>query len=575
MLNFIISMIQAKTSMFVIQNYGTLTIINGTLSNINKNAYSLSTSDYLYVGSNGAMFTLNSVLQNSSYSGFTSSISNVTFDTIYSKEGGAFYFGSSSNIQNVQSNTITMNSMIIQNSFAYSNGLLSFISGYQYVLITRSLFQSNTGVKWEADLYVKQFGSLEIFNSTFTLFSISNSSDSIGQSITISMSTSKTLSFKLTSVTFKWSSTAFDKTTYKTYLSGDVALTKASPIMFISGDLITTNCTFSNWFSSKNGGVMFINANTNYTDTGSTFTQNAATTGGALYLVQTNVSLTNTIFTYNYANNGGAISAVSSSKIQKFNGVNCNYNYAYTGGWLYSKGESFAIIDSSKFSYNIASEASSVIYFFGTNPSFISNSEISNNDCNGKYTIALLFANMTITGIIVKDNTADEVSNGIFIAFSNVIIDNSIFNTITFPNNTKTPIEASDYSYLAGWYISVSSEAIIKITNTSFQNGYSNYGGAIYISGTSDVTLSSWNFTTWTSYYFGGAVYASGFLTLTINSCNFFNNYWYSSGCDLYLNLGGKTTLNRTKFNFHEISSIYVYGGYFYASNILMTTKFN
>ena len=299
-------MIQAKTSMFVLQNYGSLVIINGTVSNINKNAFSLNISDYSYIGNNGAIFTLNSVQQNSDYLNFTSSISNVTFDTIYSKEGGAFYFGPSSNIQNAQSNTITMSLITIQNSFAYSKGLVYFSSGSQYVTITNSKFSSNTGIGGEADLYVNQFGSLEISSSLFTSFSSMDSKNTSGQSITISMSSMSDppyLSFKLTSVTFKWSSTPFDLTTYKNYLSDKVALTKASPIIFNSGILITAGCTFSNWFSSKYGGVMFIDSDANYTDTGSTFTQNAAHLGGALCLSQATVSLTNTIFTYNYYNN--------------------------------------------------------------------------------------------------------------------------------------------------------------------------------------------------------------------------------------------------------------------------------
>ena len=296
-------MIQAKTSIFVIQNYGTLAIINGKLSKINNNAYLFNSTDYSYVGSNGAIFTLNSVQQNSDYLNFTSSISNVTFDTIYSKEGGAFYFGSSTNIQNTQSNTITMSLIIIQNSFAYSKGLVYFSSGSQYVTITNSTFSSNTGIGGEADLYVNQFGSLEISSSLFTSFSFLNSKNTTGQSITISMSSMSAapfLSFKLTSATFKWSLTAFDSTTYNSYLSDTVTLTKASPIMFSSGILITAGCTFSNWFSSKNGGVMFIDSDANYTDTGSTFTQNAAQVGGALCLSQATVSLTNTTFTDNY-----------------------------------------------------------------------------------------------------------------------------------------------------------------------------------------------------------------------------------------------------------------------------------
>ena len=567
-----VDMIQTKTSMFVIQNYGTLTIINGAISNINKNAYSLSTSDYSYVGSNGAIFTLNSVQQSSDYSSFTSSISNVTFDTIYSREGGAFYFGSSSSIQNAQPNTINMNSINVQNSFAYSNGLLSFISGSQYATITSSKFLSNTGVKGEANLYVKQFGSLEISSSIFNSFQFLDSSRSTGQSITISMTTPTTLSFKLTSVIFKWSSTEFDAAIYKTSLSDSVTLTKASPIKFSSGVLITTNCTFSNWFSSQYGGVMFVDADTIYTDIGSTFTQNAAKIGGAIYLSQATVALTNTIFVYNYANYGGAINAESSSKIQTFNGVNCNYNYvSSSGGWLYWKGESNAVIYNSKFSYNYADETSSVIYFLGANPSSISNSEFTNNISKIGYTIALLFADMDFTNITMKDNIANSDTSGVFINFWKVTINNSQFNITLFPNGASNSSDASSSSNLLGGFISVSSGANVVISSTKFQNGYANNGGAIYISGNSIATLNNWSFISWASGSYGGAIYASGFSSLVVSNCNFRNNNCKIQGWDLYLNYGKTILISEVKFLVNLYQSVYIYGGYITVFQISIT----
>ena len=567
-----VDIIQATTSMFVIQNYGTLTIVNGTISNINKNAYSLSTSDYSYVGSNGTIFTLNSVQQSLDYSDFTSSILNITFDTIYSREGGAFYFGSTPNIRNAQSNTITMSSITIQNSFAYSSGLLLFISGRQNVAIKSSQFLSNTGIKGEADLYVKQFGSLEIFNSLFTSFQFLDSSRSVGQSITILINTLTSLSFKLTSVTFKWSSSAFDAATYKTYLADSVTLTKASPIMIGSGALITTNWTFSNWFSSPYGGVILVNPDTMYTDSGSTFTQNVAKIGGVLWLSQATVTLANTIFTYNYANYGGVISAENLSKIQISNGVNCNHNYvSYNGGWLYLRGQSTAVINNSKFSYNSADETSSVIYFLGTDPSSISNSEFTNNISKIGYTIALLFADMDFTNITIKDNIANSDTTGIFINFWKVTISNSQFNTTIFPNDVSTSFDASSSSNLLGGFISVSSGANIIISNTSFYNGYAYTGGAIYISGNSIVTLSSWTFAYWTSGLNGGAIYASGFISLKIINCKFMNNNCKNQGWDLYLIYGKTVQLEVSTFLINSYQSVYFNGGNIKISQISIT----
>ena len=148
--------IKSQLPIFAIQNYGSLSITNGTISNINQVAYSYSTSDYLYVGSNGVVFSLSSVQLDNSYPAFISTISNITFDKIYSREGGAFYFVFSSNAQNAQSNTVTMDKITIKNSFSYSNGMMYFYSGKQFVSITNSIFFIKYWKKGEADLKAKK-----------------------------------------------------------------------------------------------------------------------------------------------------------------------------------------------------------------------------------------------------------------------------------------------------------------------------------------------------------------------------------------------------------------------------------
>lgn len=80
-----VDMILDYSTMFVIVNYGPLTLKNGVVKNINSNAYALSTSDYAYVGSNGAVFDLNYIQLASSLSTLTNTITNITFDTVYAK----------------------------------------------------------------------------------------------------------------------------------------------------------------------------------------------------------------------------------------------------------------------------------------------------------------------------------------------------------------------------------------------------------------------------------------------------------------------------------------------------------
>ena len=51
--------------------------------------------------------------------------------------------------------------------------------------------------------------------------------------------------------------------------------------------------------------MIFSDTNSVFIDSGSTFTQNAARSGGAIYFVKTNISSTDTNFTENYAYDAG------------------------------------------------------------------------------------------------------------------------------------------------------------------------------------------------------------------------------------------------------------------------------
>ena len=566
-----VNMIQAKTSMFVIQNYGTLTIINGAISNINQNAYSLKTSDYSYVGSNGVMFTLNSVQQNANYLSFTSSISNVTFDTIYSREGGAFYFGSNLNTQNAQSNTITMNLITIKNSFAYSNGLMFFASGSQFVTISNSNFQSNKGVEGEADIMFQKAGSLSI-SASFSLFS-SSSVDS-GQSITFDFDDSVNFNVKLSSVTIKWSNEVFDSTKYVGYLSSyPTNSIIRSPITILSGKIESSNWVFSNCFATNtNGGIIYIEGSSTFSDTNSVFKENASMLGGAVHITQSTATFSGTTFLNNYSLNGGAIAAVSSSSITIQNNVNWSSNYvSKEGGWLYAIGESKTSIDLSTFSHNYAGSKSSAIYFLGTGANTFSNSVFSNNNADKGNTISLLFASTQISNLTFTNNYAGSESAGIFITFSDVTIENSSFSTTEFPNNELTLKSAASSASLFGCYISISSGASVTISNSNFENGYAVNGGAIYVSGNSKLTIRMSNFITWAAKSYGGAIYASGFESLNISNWKFTSNIGSLAGCDLYLN-SGTSIINNSEFLLDSSqTSIYIIGGDFTGQSINMT----
>ena len=497
--------VRGQTSIFGLKSYGPITITNGIIQNINRNAYLYDTSGFSYVTPTGGVFIFNSRQNNSLSLSSVYSVANLTFSNIYARKGGAFYFGVYSQVTAAHINNITLDSITIQNSVSYENGAISFAAGSQFVTITNSKFLSNIGVNWEADIKIKTTGSLQISNTSFKYFSSSN--ESSGQSITIAMEIPFNFTVNVSNITMIWSNTQYDNETYISYVNtAESQLIKPSPILMNSGSLQSTSSMFSNWFNSLNGGVIQVKSNSLYFDNGSTFTQNAATLGGALYLKNSIASLTNTVFTYNYAESGGAINLDSGSIITTFIGVQWDYNYGINGGWINSTGGSILLIQNSTIRYNYAKQLASAMYLLGASTTSIISTEISNNYAKSGDTVYQLFTPLSLVNVTLINNFADQQSAGIFVAFSTLIIQNSTFKITQFPNSAKNAESAAANSQVSGWFISASSGATLNIIESKFDSGFANYGGAIYVSGNSEISISDSDFKNWYASTNGGAI---------------------------------------------------------------------
>ena len=565
--------IRGQTSIFGLKTYGSITIANGTIQNINKNAYSYDTTDFSYVPSIGGVFIFNSIQSNLTYPNSIYTFSNLTFDKIYGRKGWSFYFGTSTQVTTAHNNSVSINSITIQNSVSYESGTITFDSGKQFVTISKSNFASNLGINCEADIKIITSGSLAISDSSFKLFSSSNLNS--GQSITLEMNTPFTLTVKIVNTIIKWSDYLFDQNTYISYINAtNSQLNKQSPVLLNPGSLESTSSTFSNWFNSLTGGAIQVNSDSSFIDNGSTFTQNIASSGGAIYFRKSTGSFTNSIFTYNYADSGGAITLDSGSSIQTFTGVTWNYNYANNGGWINSIGESSISIRNSKFNYNYSNQSSSALYFLGAGESSVASSEISYNNANSKNTISLLFTPLSLTNVTFIDNISKEQSLGLFATFSSLSIQNSTFIIKNLPNSETSQENASLNSQITGCFILIGSSADLVITGSYFESGYSNYGGAIYVSGNSDITISETTFKNWYSSVSGGAIYATGFKTFKLTNCNFEGNSCGNTGTDLWIK-SGETHIFNSKFMLKAgPSSINLESGEFYGENIVMTTQY-
>ena len=143
------------TSLFKLTNYGTLNIDRGTISRINVNAFNYENVDYKYLGKVGSVFEFSNMQLSTTYSEFTYSINNLEMDHIYGINGGAFYFSALNEVTEYHPTKVTLNTITLRNSYAVEFGLVYFKKGGFETTITNSLFHSNTGIYYEADLRIE------------------------------------------------------------------------------------------------------------------------------------------------------------------------------------------------------------------------------------------------------------------------------------------------------------------------------------------------------------------------------------------------------------------------------------
>ena len=213
----------------------------------------------------------------------------------------------------------------------------------------------------------------------------------------------------------------------------------------------------------------------------------------------------------------------------------------------------------------------SAMYLLGASTTSITSTEIPSNYAKSGNTIYQLFTPLTLINVIFINNAAEKLSAGIFVAFSTLNVQNSTFKNIHFPSPATDAVNAAANSQINGWFVSVSSGATLTIVGSEFDSGYANYGGAIYVSGNSDISISDSHFKNWYASMNGGAIYAAGFQTFRLINWEFEGNNWGIAGTDLWFK-SGESHLSNT--NFKLIAgppSISLEGGYFYAKNISMT----
>jgi hypothetical protein len=225
------------------------------------------------------------------------------------------------------------------------------------------------------------------------------------------------------------------------------------------------------------------------------------------------------VFYRNYAVNGGAVNIEGTSKVYFTQNVTSTHNFAlFNGGGIQTQGDSKIEINSSTFTNNTSNEHASVLYFLGTDSNILTNSVISDNKAVKGNTIMMIFSDIFMNNVTIKNNIASSDSTGIYGAFSNITIMSSVFTNEKFPDNLVSASEASQAFSISGCFLTINSGCNIFIMSSNFSNGYASNGGAIYMSGSSNLFVESSLFDSCYAANTGGAFYASSIGEIQISA---------------------------------------------------------
>jgi predicted outer membrane repeat protein len=318
---------------------------------------------------------------------------------------------------------------------------------------------------------------------------------------------------------------------------------------------------------------MYLTGVSTLSDTGSTFTQNVAFEGGAIYLDRSTLNLESTVFYLNYATSGGAVIFTSESTSTTVTNANFTENYASSeGGAISVLSTSTLKITSGTFKSNTSPD-SSAIYTLGTDgENQINGTTFESNTASVGRTISFLFASSQLVSCSFKDNSAVKETEGIFITFSTVNVLSSTFENSVSLYDSDDP-SSTESTSVAGGYIYVSVGVTLTVTSSTFTRGNAYSGGSIYMSGNSDIQVSSCTFTENYSETQGGSIYLSNYNTFVLQSSNFTQGIAKTGGSEIYSS-SGTISISDCKFTLTPTKvAIYFLSTSFTGSTITMTNS--
>lgn len=280
----------------------------------------------------------------------------------------------------------------------------------------------------------------------------------------------------------------------------------------INSILSTTGSLFKN-NDADSGGVLDQENNCSITSQNSKFISNNVLCGSINQEDSCNATIIGSEFTSNIANSRGGAIYSENNGILNIIGSNFTNNQAPIGGAISLDGSSKLTIDNSKFTDNQAKRGEGGAIYQNSNSELkITDSKFEKNHCTYKIGSGGAIyqhesGNIILDGVSFIENSALSKGGAIYqYSYGTMTILNSNFTSNTAPES--------------GGAIANKLAKNLIINDTSFSNGESNFGGAIYSENNAE--LNRCNFTKNVATTSGGAILSP--TNLVVNSCNFIEN---------------------------------------------------
>jgi predicted outer membrane repeat protein len=555
-------------SIFQFSNKGSLTISNLTATGIESTSYSYDTSTYSYVSATSPLMTFTSFEKDTNISSpLLWTVSDITISDSYGKEGTVMSIESTDiDVDNFHEISLTVTGLSATGIRSYEGAAVLVNLESFDIKFTDWTFEGNYGIAGPADFMIEEFKGLVIEDSIIKGF---ETTTGYTQSMEFSMKGVFTYIPIMRNVTFQCNEdSVFSDIDYRSLVSSGSTLTSKRPIYLNNAILKTESSTLKNCKNSLRGGVLYVGDSSQYSDESSTFTQNAAISGGAIYVEKGTITFSGTSFISNYAQDGGALSMNSESTVGSITSTSFTSNYASSqGGAVEVLSSSTLSITSATFSLN-ESPDSSWIYALGTsNTNVVNGTTFEDNKATTGRTVSWLFADAKIYNSTFKDNSSTKETEGIFVTFSTVEIEDTTFeNTESMYGN-----DSASSLQVPGGFIYVSVGVTITIKSWTFTKGNAYSGGAIYMSGNSIIYLSYSTFTDNYSYNYGGSIYLSNYDNIEISNSEFALGISTSLGSEIYSE-AGTLTISSCNFTIKSISvAVYLKSTTFSGAGLIIT----